>query len=245
MIKEAINRLLELAVPNQIEHQGIKYVDKQMHPILPPKPAALNVVTLTGFMDYVHRNVDELVEENVMIHVVNFYTVVLIEALDDYEKRTTYIKAQLPDNFMFNDFERWWTQEEAVISLQKSFVQTEARDNLLRIIGNLSSERVQKFSDDGVTQKVNLTAGTTLINREAETVPNPVKLAPYRTFREIIQPESDFILRVKDAKEDQPPLIAIFEADGGMWELEAMRKIAESITADLKAYEMYDIPVIA
>ena len=33
---------------------------------------------------------------------------------------------------------------------------------------------------------------------ENKTVPNPVGLAPYRTFTEIGQPESKFVLRLKN-----------------------------------------------
>ena len=57
-------------------------------------------------------------------------------------------------------------------------------------------------------------------------------LAPYRTFLEVEQPESDFVLRVnKEAK------LALFEADGGFWKLEAVRLVKEYLSDNLKDFE--------
>lgn len=51
-------------------------------------------------------------------------------------------------------------------------------------------------------------------------VPNPVTLAPYRTFPEIEQPKSKFIFRMQSG-----PTATLFEADGGAWRNEAMKNI--------------------
>ena len=48
-----------------------------------------------------------------------------------------------------------------------------------------------------------------------------MKLRPYRTFKEIDQPESQFLLRLNENGN-----IGLFEADGGMWKLEAKKSIA-------------------
>ena len=52
-----------------------------------------------------------------------------------------------------------------------------------------------------------------------------VQLQPYRTFLEIDQPVSEFLLRV--GKEGS---ISLREADGGVWRLEAKRSIAAWLT---------------
>ena len=52
-------------------------------------------------------------------------------------------------------------------------------------------------------------------------VPNPVTLMPRRTFFEIEQPASPFIFRMQSG-----PTCALFEADGGAWQQEAMQRIA-------------------
>lgn len=48
-----------------------------------------------------------------------------------------------------------------------------------------------------------------------------VVLQPFRTFLEVDQPESEFLLRV-DAEKG----VGLFEADGGVWKLEAKKNIA-------------------
>lgn len=54
------------------------------------------------------------------------------------------------------------------------------------------------------------------------------KLQPYRTFLEVEQPASDFLLRLD--KEGRP---ALYEADGGAWKLEAKRNIAAYLCEQL------------
>lgn len=56
-------------------------------------------------------------------------------------------------------------------------------------------------------------------------VPNPVTLAPYRTFVEVKQPESKFVFRMR--KSEEGPQAALFEADGGAWKIEAMQRVKE------------------
>ena len=49
-----------------------------------------------------------------------------------------------------------------------------------------------------------------------------MKLQPFRTFLEVAQPESEYLLRV-----DEDGRIGLFEADGGVWKLEAKRNVKE------------------
>ena len=61
-------------------------------------------------------------------------------------------------------------------------------------------------------------------NREVINLEYSVKptLAPFRTFSEIEQPESSFVLRVNDRGR-----VGLFEADGGAWRNTAMLRIKE------------------
>ena len=60
--------------------------------------------------------------------------------------------------------------------------------------------------------------------REQQTVQPIVHLQPCRTFLEVEQPASDFLLRL--SKSGYP---ALHEADGGAWKLEAKRNIAADL----------------
>ena len=73
--------------------------------------------------------------------------------------------------------------------------------------------------DNGISQEVSVRTGAVL--KEQQTVQPIVRLQPYRTFLEVEQPASDFLLRLD--KEGRP---ALYEADGGAWKLEAKRSIA-------------------
>jgi hypothetical protein len=54
-------------------------------------------------------------------------------------------------------------------------------------------------------------------------VPNPVILAPFRTFLEIEQPKSKFVFRMRSGSES--PSCMLVEGDGGAWKMDAMLKI--------------------
>ena len=58
--------------------------------------------------------------------------------------------------------------------------------------------------------------------------PNPVTLRPYRTFNEVEQPASQFIFRINKMAN-----LALFEADGGKWQLEAIGNIARYLAKEL------------
>lgn len=115
--------------------------------------------------------------------------------------------------------------------LQSTFVKNEDRDIVLRVIGNIRDEKVMEYGDNGISQAV--TAKTGVATVENVAVPNPVLLAPYRTFTEIEQVESNFVFRMKDG-----PSAALFEADGAAWKNEATRRIKEYLDKELEGLKV-------
>jgi hypothetical protein len=58
-----------------------------------------------------------------------------------------------------------------------------------------------------------------------ESTPNPVLLAPYRTFTEVsAQPVSSFVLRIRPGVH-----VLLKAADGDAWEVDAGEKIAVAL----------------
>ncbi len=104
------------------------------------------------------------------------------------------------------------------------FVVNDDRERVLKLVGNIKEENVRQTGDDGVTQSVTARSGIARV--EDVPVPNPVTLMPYRTFREVSQPTSDFILRLRSGRNGDMPTCALFEADGGAWKLRAIQSIA-------------------
>lgn len=84
----------------------------------------------------------------------------------------------------------------------------------------MTNENSVSTNDNGVTQTVEARQGVAL-NAMVEIKPR-VMLRPFRTFLEVEQPESEFLLRV-----DPDEGIGFFEADGGIWKLEAKKNIAD------------------
>ena len=114
---------------------------------------------------------------------------------------------------------QYMSQEHAVIELQSLYAVTEDRDYLLALLSRIDVNQGVSSVDNGISQEVSVRTGAVL--KEQQTVQPIVHLQPYRTFLEVEQPASDFLLRLD--KDGHP---ALYEADGGAWKLEAKRNIA-------------------
>ncbi|GEO64449.1 hypothetical protein [Companilactobacillus nantensis] len=161
---------------------------------------------------------DERKAQRLFIRVESPTQVNVFTALDSYGRREWLAKsdASTPDTV----FGYFIDAEQMNIMLQSQFVQTNDRNIILKVIGNLKEENVRKASDDGVSQSVTVQSG--VANVSEVKVPNPVELAPYRTFLEVDQPVSKFIFRMREGMQG-----AIFDADGGAWKIDAMNSIKE------------------
>ena len=231
MIKEALRYIVDLSEKADIiPIDGHKYSTKLLHRISAPMASAINVTTLAGLIDYIKSNIDfEPSLMKLMLHVASPTSVVLYNRLRTDGSREAFMSAQpmLP-SLTLNNFV---AVEQFIINLQSSFIPNEDRDLVLKSIGRIEEKEVKETGDDGVSQAITVRTG--IARKENVVVPNPVNLIPYRTFQEIYQPESQFILRLKDG-----PVCGLFEADGGAWKMEAM--------ASIKAYlvdKLGELPV--
>lgn len=232
MLKEAIEKILSLSEKDLIESDGRTYTPKALKPIKEPLAETLKVGTLSSFVDYIKLNRDELVLESTLVHIGNPGIVHLIsEVSSDWKERDCYIEANRDNYPSVFQFGQYMDVEEFIVQLQSRIVPDTVTAQLLRIAGNMRSEKVQTASDDGITQIVSAKAGVMLAEQIA--LPNPVHLAPFRTFVEIDQPVSAFIFRVKQGRDGEMPRCALFEADGGAWKLEAVKRIKEYLVEHL------------
>ena len=204
-----------------------------------PRAAILEINTLTGIVDFLKSDIDRLVDDGAQVHVVSATQVDVIGKLEGrHRQRNVFLRAESDDILeKVFEFGRWYDAETFNISLQSLFADDEDRADVLKLVGNIKDETVMQAKDDGVTQGVTVKSGITLVER-AE-VPNPVTLIPFRTFPEIEQPPSDFILRLRP-REGKLPECALFEADGGKWQLEAITRIRAFLQTKLEG-----VPIIA
>ena len=123
--------------------------------------------------------------------------------------------------FIDFDFNEYISIENMIICLKSRFAPTEDRDYLVQLLGNITDQQSVQTKDDGITQSATVKSGIQLIGEQR--IKPIVTLKPYRTFLEVEQPESDFLIRLKDGR------AALFEADGGAWEREAVKNVADKL----------------
>lgn len=198
-----------------------------------PQPEPLVIHTLSGLADFVLHDIQlDLPEPQIdVIHIVNHNVVeVLARRNGIFQRRPVYARAVVTGNPTFH-FGRYYDQEELIISLQTAFVQTAQIKEILSLVGTIHNEHELTANDDGVSQRIITRKGMKL--GERSVVPNPVSLAPYRTFGELDQPESFFVLRLR-GEEGEMPKVALFEIGDNHWQLRAIELIkaflAERIT---------------
>ena len=131
--------------------------------------------------------------------------------------------ALCPEPLRYGHF---YDTESFNILLQSRFEDNADKQLLLQLTGNIKDEAVKQVGDNGITQSVTVKTGVT--NVDNVIVPNPVTLVPRRTFFEIEQPASPFVYRMQSG-----PECALFEADGGAWKQEAIKRIADYLVKRL------------
>ncbi len=198
-----------------------------------PPAQTLRVATLQGLADYLRAGFDEThlpTGELLAVHVASFRQVdVVTETQEDLLGGRHVLASAVCEDSCFA-FGTWHGYEEFVIGLQSSFVPTPAREDLLKLVSSIRGGDVRETTDSGVSQEVKATKGVALVANVP--VRSRWTLQPYRTFREVEQPASDFVLRLASSA-DQKPQLLLAEADGGVWQLEAVRRVAAWLRAEL------------
>lgn len=194
------------------------------------EPEALAVSTLSAFVDYCKANRDALDLEEMVVHILDHRRVALRGKLAGlWSQRFCYVFASAPVVEGFTTG-MYMALDKFVVMLLAHCVQSDARDALVKLFTNVKEESVRTSQDDGVSQVVTARNGVAIVS-EAK-VPNPTALAPFRTFANITQPESPFVLRVKQGEGDGVKA-ALFEGDGGAWKITATEAIRAYLKAEL------------
>lgn len=221
MLKEFVDRILELG-KTELMHTGeMTYSPRPLVLVTPPKSAStINLVTLTGLVDAVNAKLDAINTEEWIVIIHSYAGVALVEkATDAYGRRETLLTVDLTDGEAF-PFNKFLPREEFVIGLQSRFVQDQTTEDLLRLTSSM--EAVAIAEDDGVSQQTTVKQGVAL--KERVVVKGRRSLRPYRTFREVEQPASEFVFRIRSQGVEMPQC-ALFEADGRKWSLDAVLAI--------------------
>lgn len=116
--------------------------------------------------------------------------------------------------------------EEAQIALRTRFQETPDTLYAMKLVSDISLGAKVIYNDNGIATTITTQKGVAL--QTNEQIRPLVKLRPYRTFQEVEQPESIFLIRVSDRG------ISFIEADGGMWKLTARETIKKYLESRLE-----------
>lgn len=190
-----------------------------------PFPETLDFFTLDGLVDYIDTNTERLIpsagdNERLIVHVENYKSVVLLSQPYKSNSAKRHVIARCEALTPNIPFGRYLDSETFNTTLLSMFEQTESRDLLFKVTSSLVNEQKLTSSDDGVSQNITLKQGVSLAC--TCKFENPVPLVPYRTFTEVPQVESNFVMRV-----DKDGNIGLNEADGGAWKVHAVNNIRQ------------------
>ncbi len=233
MDESFIRKITDLAPPTVLETEhGFQVSDKKLHVVPELCAEPLDVSSLSAVVSYVTEDskMDEINSDGpgLIVHIKSHQLVEVISPLHTtYRSREIYLAATaFPTAFNFG---RFMNVEEFIVGLQALFVQDDNTRDILKVVGNLSVKAEHKTMDDGVSQSVTAKVGVARV--EDVILPNPIELRPFRTFPEIEQPSSLFVLRI--VKGDDGAKCGLFEADGGLWKVKAMGSINKELCSSL------------
>ena len=225
-----------VAVEKFTPEKGEMFSRKLYHPEDKPLVPKLEIASLSGIVDYIKQGVDDIAQGGTaFIHVVSPTEVqVLCEVTGREDRRWLPLRSLVTPVDSDLLAEEFVSQADAIIDLQSCFEPSEQRADLIRILGTISREDGINQEDDGATQSVTLRSG---VKAGEAKIENPYELKPFRTFPDIEQPESPFIVRLDSALR-----VGIFCADGGKWKNAARQSIKEFLVKELGENS---IPVLA
>ena len=218
MLAKMIDKIVSLKETKTFEIGGQTYADATLTRIPPhvDRPACIEVSGLDGICKLIRTELAKL-DTVVMVQAKAHNEVEVMTTYQPDFSRNMLYRARADAPGLRTGFRG---REVALIELRSLFIPSDGTAYLLDLLSRMTDENSVTTRDNGVTQQVEAKQGVSL-NVMVDVKPR-VQLRPFRTFLEVEQPESEFLIRV-DAEEG----IGFFEADGGIWKLEAKKNIAK------------------
>jgi hypothetical protein len=242
MIKEAIQKISDMrdaAKTEIIDLHGLKYFQKPsgVELVSPPLAGSVHVHSIDAIAEYL-ESPDAPDTDQLFIVVANHRRVDLIQRRDPEERRAEMVTAGLDrESFPFNQY---MDIESFIIKVQTGFADSPEKSEVMKLVSGVRGDVIQKNTDDGISQKVSVE--DKLERLDVQAVKPMWDLRPYRTFVEVVQPISPFLLRLKKDKNGNP-CAALFEADCSGWKYDAICTIKEYLRS-LPAISAAKITVI-
>lgn len=233
MLKAAIEKIVSLANPEIYMIGEETYSTVNLRRVDPhvDRPAMIEFGSLDAIVKSIATEIDR----------VTCPVFVIVETPTCVEAVTTYRQDNMQRDFLYRakpslpkTLDNWMGHDDAMIALRSRYIETEDTLYIIDLLSSISDQSDVKTTDNGLTQQVTVKQGIAL--KQTERVKPRVTLKPYRTFLEVEQPASEFLLRMRpgDPEKGKEALIGLFEADGGAWKLEAKHSIAQYFEGHLK-----------
>ena len=204
MLKEAIQYVLENMRPETQNLGARAYIitPKGAQEVIetPIAPDTVPLHSLDSIVKMIRTEAIHLADANTPALFVNIPspTNVICFSQPDYEQRchrTVFYSADA------TDVPGWDAKvtlgfEEAQIALRTRFQETPDSLYAMKLVNDISLGAKVIYNDNGVATTVTTQKGVALQTNEA--IRPIVKLRPYRTFQEVEQPESTFLIRISD-----------------------------------------------
>ncbi len=231
MLRDFVNKLEEMAFnevkPELVEIDGVNYVKScnGFEILKDIRFDDLGVNTLSSvvksvlsLLDSAPSNVNKPFVVNVQGNKVCIYS-----NLSRQGNRELLVTAHPETPYL--ELGSYMPVETMLIRLSTAFEPTENTEALIKALSNIRIVEEVEFKDDGIGQAITAKKGATAQKYE---LPPIVALKPIRTYFELEQVESKYLLRV-----DGSGRVALFEADGGAWKYEAQKRIVDYLEHEL------------
>lgn len=243
MLKEAIEKIVSLAAPTIQEVEGSTFRitsdgdAEELHPF-PVFAETLELTSLDALVKLIRSEAAAMhrAEAPFYITIPDHLTAkCFLHPLEGKRSiRPTLYAARATDVPGWEDSAQLGF-DQAMIALRTRFERTSDTDYALKLLSDITTGSKITYNDNGVATSVVTKTGVAL--QQNEGIRPIVALKPYRTFQEVEQPASEFLIRINERG------ILFTEADGGMWKLKA-RETVKAHLEKLLAPEVKDGTVI-
>jgi len=229
ILLDALNWVKNHGEMQQVERDGKLYTSRQAHwidtrdPIY--LPDAIEFDRLAGFASYI-KNRDTAKDDAVFIVVHSPFSVCAYKPFDPADRkngRVVVAQADFQTDSRNVQTSQWTGQEQFIIWLATQFVKSPERDRLVKIASSVTAEVTATAEDDGVTQVTSTRVSAA--GHQKEKIENPFTLSLYRTWPEVKQPESLYMLRKR--VERGAVELSLFDVAGDTWKLPAIKNICD------------------
>lgn len=216
MLAKMIDKIVSLKETKTFQIDGQTYTDGQLNIVRPPKmePASIQFHSLDAIVKMVRTELEQI-GKRLYISVDDYNGVTVFSTYDDeYSRWFLYCATADAPGFPSG----WREIDKALIELRSLCIPEEGAKKLIALLSSVNFDEGMEVRDNGVSQEIKVNSGVSL--KQMAKIEPRVELRPFRTFLEVRQPASEFIVRV-----DKNKGVGIFESDGGVWKLEAKQNI--------------------